>query len=184
VWEILHAAGIDPAPRRSGPPWKQFLTAQAHGILAIDFVHVDTIGFKRLYVLIDLAERGRKFKFLIRDRDTKFTDGCDAVFADEGIRILKSPPRAPRSNAICEWAIGKLRRELLDRMPIINEDHLRHTLTTYLAHRNEARPHRGLGQLTPAQAETGPPTPINLADYRIRRKSILGGLTHEYQIAA
>lgn len=57
------------------------------------------------------------------------------------------------------------------------------TLTTYLAHRNEARPHRGLGQLTPAQAETGPPTPINLANYRIRRKTILGGLTHEYQIA-
>jgi putative transposase len=69
-------------------------------------------------------------------------------------------------------------------MLIINEDHLRRTLTTYLAHRNEARPHRGLGQLTPAQAETGPPTPINLANYRIRRKTILGGLTHEYQIAA
>jgi transposase InsO family protein len=106
------------------------------------------------------------------------------VFADEEIRILKSPPRAPRSNAICERAIGELRRELLDRMLIINEDHLRRTLTTYLAHRNEARPHRALGQLTPAQAETGPPTPINLADHRIRRKTILGGLTHEYQIAA
>ena len=106
------------------------------------------------------------------------------MFADEGIHILKSPPRAPRSNAICERTIGELRRELLDRILIINEDHPRRTLTTYLAHRNEARPHRGLGQLTPAQAETGPPTPINLANYRIRRKTILGGLTHEYQIAA
>jgi transposase InsO family protein len=216
VWEILHAAGIDPAPRRSGPTWKQFLTAQAHGILAIDFVHVDTIGLKRLYALIliehgtrrahlagvtanptgewttqtarnalmDLAERGRKFKFLIRDRDTKFTDGFDAVVIDEDIRILKSPPRAPRSNAICERIIGELRRELFDRMLIANEEHLRRTLTTYLVHRNEARPHRALGQLTPAQAETGPPAPINLADYRIRRKTILGGLTNEYQIAA
>ena len=55
---------------------------------------------------------------------------------------------------------------------------------TYLVHRNKARPHRALGQLTPAQAETGPPAPINLAEYRIRRKAILGGLTHEYQIAA
>jgi putative transposase len=215
VWEILHAAGIDPAPRPSGPTWKQFLTAQAHGILAIDFVHVDTIGLKRLYALIliehgtrrahlagvtanptgewttqaarnvqmDLAERGKKFKFLIRDRDTKFTDGFDAVLADEGIRVLKSPPRAPRSNAICERVIGELHRELFDRMLIINEEHLRQTLTTYLAHRNEARPHRTLDQLTPAQAETGAPEPINLADYRIRRKSILGGLTHEYQIA-
>jgi putative transposase len=56
-------------------------------------------------------------------------------------------------------------------------------LTTYLAHRNEARRHRALGQLTPAQAETGPP-PVDLAAYRIRRKPFLGGLTHEYQIAA
>ncbi|WP_194922726.1 integrase core domain-containing protein [Catenulispora pinisilvae] len=216
VWEILHTAGIDPAPRRSGPTWKQFLTAQAHGILAIDFVHVDTIGLKRLYalvliehgtrrarlagvttnptgewtvqaarnVLMDLAERGKEFKFLIRDRDTKFTDGFDAVFTDEGFRILKSPPRAPKANAICERVIGELRRELFDRMLIVNQEHLRQTLTTYLAHRNEARPHRALGQLTPAQAETGPPVPVNLADYRIRRKAILGGLTHEYQIAS
>jgi putative transposase len=216
VWEILHAAGIDPAPRRSGPTWKQFLTAQAHGILAIDFVHIDTIGLKRLYaliliehgnrrahlagvtanptgewttqaarnVLMDLAERGREFTFLIRDRDAKFTAGFDAVFTDEGVRILKSPPQAPRSNAICERIIGELRRELFDRMLIVNKEHLRRTLMTYLVHRNEARPHRALGQLTPPQAETGPPAPINLADYRIRRKSVLGGLTHEYQIAA
>ena len=209
-------AGVDPAPRRAGPTWKQFLTTQAHGILAIDFVHVDTIGLKRLYALIliehrtrqahlagvtanptgewttqaarntlmDLAECGRKFKFLIRDRDAKFTDGFDTVFTDEAIRILKSPPQAPRANAICERIIGELRRELLDRMLIVNEEHLRRTLTTYLAHRNEARPHRTLRQLTPAQAETGPPAPVNLADYRIRRKSVLGGLTHEYQIAA
>jgi hypothetical protein len=89
-------------------------------------------------VLMDLAERGKKFKFLIRDRDTKFTGGFDAVFADEGIRILMSPPRAPRANAICERIIGELRRELLDRMLIIDEEHLRRTLTSYLAHRNEA----------------------------------------------
>ena len=106
------------------------------------------------------------------------------MFTDEGIRILKSPPRAPRANAICERAIGELRRELFDRMLIVNEEHLRRTLTTYLAHRNEARPHRGLGQLTPAQAETGSPVPVNLADHRIRRKAVLGGLTHEYEIAA
>ena len=106
------------------------------------------------------------------------------MFAAEGIRILCSPPRAPRANAISERLIGELRRELFDRMLIINEEHLRQTLTTYLAHRNETRPHRGLGPLNPAQAETGPPAPVNLADCRIRRKAILGGLTHEYQIAA
>jgi hypothetical protein len=69
-------------------------------------------------------------------------------------------------------------------MLITDEEHLRRTLTSYLVHRNEARPHRGLGQLIPVRAETGPPTPVNLADYRVRRKSVLGGLTHEYQIAA
>ncbi|MBS2531239.1 DDE-type integrase/transposase/recombinase [Catenulispora sp. NF23] len=215
AWEILNAAGVDPAPRRSGPTWKQ-LTTQAHGILAIDFVHVDTISLKRLYalvliehgtrrahvagvtahptrewmtqaarnVLMDLAERARKLKSLIRDRDTEFTDSFDPIFTDEGIRILKSPARAPRSNAICERAIGELRRELFNRMTIINEERPRRTLTTYLAHRNKSRPHRALSQLTPAQAETGPPAPANLADYQIRRKTILGGLPHEYQIAA
>jgi putative transposase len=106
------------------------------------------------------------------------------VFADEGIRILCSPPQAPRANAICERLIRELRRELFDRMLIINEEHLRRTLTTYLAHRNEARPHRLPGQLTPARAETGPPAPVNLADCRIHRKAILGGLIHQYQIAA
>jgi len=88
------------------------------------------------------------------------------------------------ANAICERAIGELARELFDRTLIINEEHLRRTLTTYLVHRNEARPHGALGQLTPAQAETGPPAPVNLADYRIHRKAILGGPAHEYQIAA
>ena len=60
VWEILHTAGIDPAPRRSGPTWKQFLTAHAHGILAIDFVHVDTIGLKRLHTLVLIEHRTRR----------------------------------------------------------------------------------------------------------------------------
>jgi hypothetical protein len=73
--------------------------------------------------------RGTKFKFLIRDRDSKFTDGFDAVFTNEGIRILKSPLRAPRSNAICERLIGELRRELFDRMLIVNEEHLRHIVS-------------------------------------------------------
>jgi putative transposase len=216
VWQIPHDAGIDPAPRRSGPTWKQFLTTQAHAILAIDFVHIDTIGLKRLYALVliehgtrrahlasvtanptgqwttqaarntlmDLADHGTTYKFLLRDRDTKYTTAFDALFTDEDIRILKSPPQAPRANAICERLIRELRRELLDRTLITNEKHLRTVLTTYLTHHNTARPHRSLSQLTPTQADTKAPAPINLADYRLRRKSILGGLTHEYHIAA
>jgi putative transposase len=87
------------------------------------------------------------------------------------------------SNAICERMIGTLRRELFDRLLIVNEHHLRRVLTEYMVHYNTARPHRALGQLAPAQAGARPQV-INLAEYRIRRKQVLGGLTHEYQIAA
>jgi putative transposase len=216
VWQILHDANIDPAPRRSGPSWRQFLTAQAKTVLAVDFVHVDTVLLRRIYALIavehgsrrtflvgvsahpsgawttqaarnllmDLGDRATTLKFLLRDRDSRFTRGFDAVFAADGIRILTSPPRAPRANAICERMIGTLRRELLDRILIVNQRHLRQVLTTYLHHFNEARPHRALGQRTPTQAETQPPHMINLVDYQVHRRPILDGLTSEYQIAA
>ncbi len=132
---------------------------------------------------MDLGQLRTSVKFLIRDRAGQFTGSFDAVFAAEGIRILASPPQAPRANAICERIIGTLRRELFDRLLILNEHHLRQVLTEYLLHYNEARPHRSLGQLAPAQALTQPPQ-INLAERRIRRKQVLGGLTYEYQIAA
>ena len=215
VWQILHDAGLGPAPRRSGPTWRQFLTAQAHCILAVDFVHVDIVLLRRIYALIviehgtrrvhlagitanpdgawttqaarnfliDLDQRAASVKFLIRDRAGQFTASFDAVFTAAGIRILASPPQAPRANAICERIIGTLRRELLDRLLIVNEHQLRRVLTEYLRHYNTARPHRALGQLAPALAHTRPPE-VNLAEYRIRRKQVLGGLTHEYQIAA
>jgi len=105
------------------------------------------------------------------------------VFTAAGIRILASPPQAPRANAICERIIGTLRRELPGRLLIVNEHQLRRVLTEYLRHYNTARPHRALGQLAPAQAHTRPPE-VSLAEYRIRRKQVLGGLTHQYQIAA
>jgi transposase InsO family protein len=216
VWQILHDAGIDPAPRRAGPTWKQFLTAQAHGIIAADFIHVDTVLLRRLYALVviehrtrrahlagvtanpdgawttqaarnllmDLGRRTASVKFLIRDRAGQFTGSFDAVFTAEGVRILASPPQAPRANAICERVIGTLRREVLDRLLVVNERHLRQVLTEYLRHYNTARPHRFLGQLTPAQAATCPPEPVNLAKHRVRRKQVLGGLTSEYYIAA
>jgi transposase InsO family protein len=132
---------------------------------------------------MDLGARVTSVKFLIRDRAGQFTGFFDAVFQAEGIRVLASPPQAPRANAICERMIGTLRRELFDRLLIVSEHHLRRVLTEYLLHYNAARPHRSLGQLAPAQAHTRPPE-INLAEHRIRRKQVLGGLTHEYRIAA
>ncbi|WP_214322970.1 integrase core domain-containing protein [Nonomuraea sediminis] len=134
--------------------------------------------------LIDTDTDATKLKFLIRDRGGQFTDAFDAVFADAGLRVIKSPPQAPKANAHCERMIGTLRRDLLDRMLILNERHLRRTLTRYLEHCNTARPHRGIGQLSPLQAETGPPTPIDLAGHRVHRSSILGGLINEYQVAS
>ncbi|MFC7588123.1 transposase [Nonomuraea antimicrobica] len=216
VWNILNRAGIDPAPRRSGPTWKQFMTAQAEHVVAVDFLHVDTVNLTRLYALVMLEHGSRrahllgitanptgswiaqaarnllmntgtemtKPKFLIRDRGGQFTDAFDAIFTDAGLRIIKSPPQAPKTNAHCERLIGTLRREFLDGMLIVNEHHLRRTLTRYLEYYNTARPHRGIGQMSPAQAETGPPTPIDLADQRVHRRTILGGLINEYRIAS
>lgn len=132
---------------------------------------------------MDPGQLTTSIKFLIRDRAGQFTGSFDAVFQAEGITILASPPQAPRANAICERIIGTLRRELFDRLLIVNEHHLRRVLTEYLQHYNTARPHRLLGQLAPAQADTRP-SETNLAEYRIRRKQVLDGLTHEYHIAA
>jgi putative transposase len=133
--------------------------------------------------LMDLGARVTPIKFLLRDRAGQFTSSFDAVFTAAGMRILASPPQAPRANAICERMIGTLRRELFDRVLIVNERHLRRVLTEYLRHYNTARPHRALGQLAPSQAHARPPE-INLAEHPIRRKQVLGGLTKEYQIAA
>ena len=135
-------------------------------------------------LVMDLGEHANRFKFMIRDRGGQFTGDFDAVLADAGIRVIKSPSQAPRANAVCERMIGTLRRELFDRILIHNETHLRRVLEVYLTHYNSARPHRVLRQLSLHQAETVPPEPINLAEYRLRRKLILGGLTNEYQIAA
>ena len=87
---------------------------------------------------MDLGQRAASVKFLVRDRAGQFTAPFDAVFQAEGIRILASPPQAPRANAICERMIGTLRRELFDRLLIVNEHHLRQVLTEYLRHYNTA----------------------------------------------
>jgi transposase InsO family protein len=208
VWSILKQAGIDPAPRRDGPSWRQFLRAQARGIPATDFFCVDTL-LQRLYVLfmvehatrrahllgvtahpsgawvaqqvrnflMDLSDRAAEFTVLIRDRDTKFTSVFDAVFASDGMRILRTPVRAPRANAIAERWIGTVRRELLDRILIVNRRHLMAVLTEYVAHFNDHRPHRTLNQAAPLRSlpPSASPSPLCL-----QRRNLLGGLIHEY----
>ena len=217
VYEILRAAGIDPAPRRSGPTWRQFLQAQAAGIVAVDFLHVDTVLLRRLYVLIfiehgtrrmhlggvtahptgdwtvqqarnlalTLDERFGAIKFLIRDRGSNFTASFDAVFEATGARILRTAVQAPRMNAICERLVGTLRREVLNRVLILGETHLRAFLTDYQAHYNMARPHQGIAQRVP-EDERGRlrATVTDIDTQQIRRKPVLGGLINEYTHAA
>ena len=217
VWQILHAAGIDPAPRRAGPTWRQFLAAQAAGILAVDFLHVDTVLLKRLYVLVfiehgtrrmhlggvtehptgewtvqqarnlalALGERFEDIRFLLRDRGSNFTASFDAVFQATGTRILRTAVQAPRMNAICERLVGTLRRELLDRVLILSEQHLRAVLTEYQAHYNMARPHQGIAQRVPDdELDAARTTVADVDSQQIRRKAVLGGLINEYAYAA
>jgi putative transposase len=217
VYEILRAAGIDPAPRRRGPTWRQFLHAQAAGILAVDFLHVDTVLLKRLYVLvfiehgtrrmhlggvtanptgewtvqqarnlaISLGERFQDLKFVIRDRGSNFTLAFDAVFQANGTRILLTAVQAPRMNATCERLVGTLRREVLDRVLVLGEQHLRAVLTEYQVHYNFARPHQGIAQRVPDAARAAPPLAMaDLDTWRIHRKPVLSGLINEYMHAA
>jgi putative transposase len=184
VWTILTNAGVDPAPRRTGPAWTQFLTARAKGILACDFMHVDTIGLTRIYLMMDLGERTGQFRFLIRDRDTKYTNVFDEVFTTEGVEVLRSPPRASRANAYAERWVGTVRRECLDRMLIYNPRHLLTVLSEFVAHYNEYRPHQSRHQRPPNTTHTGPTAVVDLATARIRRRKILNGLINEYSQAA
>ncbi|MFB7757587.1 transposase [Streptomyces sp. NPDC056121] len=124
-------------------------------------------------------------RFLIRDRDSKYTRSFDAVFEADEVEILLSPPRAPRANAICERVVGTLRRELLDRILVYNEAHADAVLTEYIRHYNGHRPHQSRQQLPPDSDQA--PTPATVTDlhtHRIRRQPVLGGVINEYQRAA
>jgi putative transposase len=128
-------------------------------------------------LLMNLDDQAEGLKFLIRDRDTKFTAAFDAVFTAAGVRIIKAPVRAPRANAIAERWIASARRECLDRMLITGERHLRLVLGEYVGHYNGHRPHRTLGQRPPAGRERPPAMGTNV---RVLRRDRLGGLIHEY----
>ena len=214
VWEILTAAGIRPAPRRTGPTWAQFLRAQADAILATDFFTVDLLDGTTAYVLaviehatrririlgvtahpsnvwvsqqarnllMDLGDRAGTVKFLLRDRDTKFTAAWDAVFTAAGVRTVCSPVQAPRANAIMERWIGGCRRELIDRTLIWNQRHLLKVLRDYEIHHNQHRPHRSLQQAAPLRAL--PERVVDLDGLRVQRRDRIGGVIHEYALAS
>jgi len=212
IRRILAAAGLGPVPRQTSPTWRQFLKAQASGILACDFLHVDTVLLQRIYVLfvmevetravhvlgvtahptgawtaqqarnllMDFGERASRFKFLIRDRDSKFTAAFDGVFAGNGMRVIKTPVRSPRANSYAERFVGTLRRECLDHVLILGEGHLRNVLAEFARHYNGHRPHQGLQQEPPLRQ---PGRAVDITA-RIERRQVLSGLISEYRRAA
>jgi putative transposase len=128
-------------------------------------------------LLMNLEDHADGLKFLIRDRDAKFSAAFDAVFAAVGIRIIRTPVQAPRANAVAERWIASARRECLDRMVITGERHLRLVLSEYIDHYDFHRPRRALHQSPPA----GRPHPPALsANVRVLRRDRLGGLIREY----
>jgi transposase InsO family protein len=206
IRRLLATAKLGPAPRRAGPSWREFLRAQAAGLVACDFFTVESVFLRRYYVLffighasrrvwvagctmnatgawvtqqarnlgLEFADRG--MRFLIRDRDNKYSGPSDEVFRSEGIRIVKTPVRAPKANAIAERFVRTVRTECLDWLLILNRRHLERVLRIYVDHYNRQRPHRAL-KLQPPQPETLEPQP---AVGEICRRDRLGGLIHEY----
>ncbi|MFF4625675.1 integrase core domain-containing protein [Nonomuraea jabiensis] len=132
-------------------------------------------------LLADLKDRAATFRSLIRDRDAKFTDSFDEVFAGDGIDVLKIPPRSPRANAFAERWVRTARTECTDRLLIFGERHLRTVLAEYTDHYNRHRPHRSLG-LRPPNDDDSDVIPLPLG--RIERRQILDGLINEYQRAS
>jgi len=212
IRSLLRRNGLGPAPRRAGPTWSEFLRSQAWGILALDFFTVETAWLRTLYVLfaieigsrrvhilgvtanpdsvwvtqqarnLAVGERLHGIRFAIRDRDAKFSGPFDEVFRSESVNIVKSSIRAPRSNAFAERWVRTVRTECLDWILVLGRRHLEQVLRAYAAHYNDGRPHRGLGLKTPDPRPDPAPWPAEGA--RIRTRDVLGGVIHEYELAA
>ncbi len=214
VWNVLRRHGIDPVPRRARLSWREFLRQQAAGIVECDFFTVDTIWLRRFYVfffielerrrvhiagvtahpngawvtqhartiLTTLSEEGKRPQILIRDRDVKLTKSFDTFLRSEGVTVIRTPVAAPKAKAHAERWVGSVRRECLDLILIVSRSHLERVLREYVAHHNTHRPHRALNQRPPILK----PIPIctSPSDAQVRRRDRVGGLLHEYELAA
>jgi putative transposase len=203
---------------RGDQRWSTFLKNHAEAILACDFFVAVTATFRMLYVFVVIEHASRRLvhvdvtahpsaewtlqqlreavgfgnahRYLIHDRDSIFARHLDESINALGLRVLKSPLRSPKANAICERVIGTIRRECLDWLIPISEAHLRAILKIWVEHYNCGRPHSSLGP--------GVPDPPNAEEVSarqskfrhglgegvaVRSKSVLGGLHHEYSLA-
>jgi putative transposase len=202
-------------PRVPSQRWRTFVRNHAQAIVACDFCVVVTASFRLLYVLVIMEHATRRmlqatatthptapwtlqqlreaipadhaYRFLIHDRDAIFSQELDRCVRHLGLRVLKTPPQSPQANAICERLIGTLRRECLDFLIPVTEQHLQHLLNEWVPHYNEGRPHMSLGPGIPQ-----PPPHVSAPPHVSRHQipghlqviahPILGGLHHEYQL--
>ncbi len=197
-------------PRPPGQRWATFLRNHAHETWVGDFLQVTDVLFRPVFAffLVELGSRrvvhvgvtrhptdawvaqqlreatpcDERPRFLIRDNDAKYGQRFDRLAAASGIRVLRTPLRAPRANATCERFLGSVRRECLDHVLVLSEAHLRRVLGAYVAYFNRARPHQGIGQAIPAGST--PVEPQGVGTGRIVALPILGGLHHDYRRAA
>jgi putative transposase len=197
--------------------WSTFLRLHAQGIIACDFFVAVTATFRLLYVLVVIEHRSRRlihcnvtahpsaawtlqqlreavgyedrYKFLIHDRDSIFASQLDESIQALGIRVVKSAPSVPKMNAICERAIGTIRRECLDWLIPLSESHLRFILKSWIGHHNCGRPHVALGPGVPDPPVNAEVVPEPSSQHRrgesyaVRPESVMGGLHHEYSLA-
>jgi transposase InsO family protein len=179
--------------------------------VACDFFTVETVWLRTLYVLFFIEHGTRRVRlagviahpdgtwmrqqarnlavneqldnvrFLIHDRDGKFVDSFDAILRDERVRVIRTPVRPPRANAVAERWVRTVRSECLDDLLVVGRRHLERILREYLAHYNSERPHRALALATPTRESQEPRgSPPSM----IHRRDVLGGLIHEYRAAA
>ena len=206
-----------PGRPRGDLRWSTFLQLHAQGIVACDFLVAVTVTFRLLYVFVVIEHRSRRlihynvtahpsaawtlqqlceavgfenrYSYLLHDRDSIFAEHLDESVKRLGIRVLKSPPRCPKANPICERVIGTIRRECLDWLIPLSESHLRSILRMWIPHYNAGRPHMAQGPGVPDPPPAyryyqQPQSPHRREEsYMICAKSILGGLHHEYSLA-
>ena len=207
--------GTGQGNRVASQQWSAFVRNHAKAIVACDFFVAITASFRVLYVLVIMEVGSRRIihfnvtdhptsiwtsqqfresirgeegsRYLMHDRDSIYSADLDLAIEAMGLKILKTPVRAPTANAYCERLIGTIRRECLDFMIPLDERHLRRLLTEWVGHYNKGRPHSSLGPGIPDPSvslpDAGPSRHKIPGDHRVVAKPVLGGLHHEYRLA-